>query len=62
MKQHLSHVLMCLPMIIVAAILLVTGSGAAILLPLAACMLMMWVMMAGMGGHGGHGSGGPPQR
>ena len=56
MKKHLGHLAMCAPMIIVAAILIATGSGIGILFPLAACMLMMAVMMGGMGGmdHGGH--------
>ena len=50
---------MCAPMILVAAILLATGSGLGVIFPLAACMLMMAVMMAAMdhGGHDSHGSG-----
>ena len=44
---------MCAPMIVLAAVLIATGSGVGILFPLAACMLMMAVMMGGMG-HGGH--------
>ena len=58
MRHHLNHLLMCAPMILVAAVLLVTGSGIGILIPLAACMLMMALMMGGMehgedgGGHG----------
>lgn len=58
MKHHLSHVLMCLPMIIVAAVLLLSGSGVAVLVPLAGCMLMMAVMMAAMGQSGSSGDGG----
>ena len=53
MKKHLGHLAMCAPMIILAAILIATGSGLFILFPLAACMLMMAVMMGGMD-HGGH--------
>ena len=44
---------MCASMIILAAVLLATGSDAAILLPLAACMLMMSAM--GQGGQDGDG-------
>ena len=53
--KHAKHVLMCAPMILVAAVLLATGSGIAILLPLAGCMLMMVLMMNAMGGGSGHG-------
>ena len=53
--KHAKHLLMCAPMIIVAAILLATGSGIAILIPLAGCMLMMALMMSAMGGDSGHG-------
>jgi hypothetical protein len=55
--KHATHLLMCAPMILVAAILLATGSGIAILLPLAGCMLMMALMMGAMGGDDGHGHG-----
>ena len=59
MKKHLGHLAMCAPMILLAAVLLATGSGVAVLIPLAACMLMMVVMMGGMGhgDHEGHGTG-----
>ena len=53
--KHAKHLLMCAPMIVLAAILLATGSGIAILIPLAGCMLMMAVMMNAMGGGGGRG-------
>ena len=62
MRHHLKHLLMCAPMLVVAAILLATGSGVAILIPLAACMLMMAMMMGGMEhgeGDRGHGPGKP---
>jgi hypothetical protein len=36
---------MCGPMIVLAGILLATGSGFSVVLPLAACALMMIVMM-----------------
>jgi hypothetical protein len=58
------HLLMCAPMILVVGILLATGSGIGILLPLAACMLMMGVMMAMMMGgmrQGGGGGGRPDE-
>lgn len=58
MKHHLKHLAMCAPMIVLAAILLATGSGIAILIPLGACMLMMVVMMGGMGKGGEHGGDG----
>ena len=51
--RHGKHLLMCAPMIIVAAVLLATGSGLAILIPLAGCMLMMALMMSAMGEGGG---------
>ena len=58
MKHQLKHVAMCAPMIVVAAVVLATGSGAGILVPLALCMLMMAVMTGGMDhgeGQGGKG-------
>lgn len=54
LKRHTMHLAMCAPMVLVAIILIATGSGLAILLPLAGCMLMMSMMMGGMHGH--HGS------
>ena len=55
MKGHGKHLLMCAPMVAVGIFLLASGSGVAALLPIAACILMMWVMMSAMGGHRGHG-------
>ena len=58
MKGHLKHLLMCSPMIVVVAILIASGANVfSALLPLAACMVMMWAMMSGMGHGGGHGQG-----
>ena len=59
MKKHLGHLAMCAPMILIAAVLLATGSGVGILIPLAGCMLMMAVMMGGMdhSDHEGDGAG-----
>lgn len=54
MKSHAKHLLMCAPMIVVAAVLLATGSGFGVLLPLLGCMLMMAFMMNAMGGSSGH--------
>jgi hypothetical protein len=48
MKHHLKHLGMCAPMIVVAAVLLASGSGLGILIPLAACMLIMAMMMWAM--------------
>jgi hypothetical protein len=61
MKGHLKHVAMCVPMFIVGGVLLATGTGLAVLVPIAGCVLMMGLMMVGMGmlGRGGqHGGGG----
>lgn len=55
--MKLKHLAMCAPMVILAAVLLATGSDAAILLPLAACMLMMVVMMSALGQGGRDGDG-----
>jgi hypothetical protein len=49
MKGHLKHLAMCAPMLVLAGVLLATGTGVAILVPLAACVLMMGVMAAAMG-------------
>ena len=54
LKHHSMHIAMCAPMVVVAGILLASGSGVGILIPLAACMLMMAVMMGVMGEAGGH--------
>ena len=53
MKKHATHLLMCAPMLIVGAVLIATGSGIGVLIPVAGCMLMMWAMMSGMSGHDG---------
>ena len=57
--KHAKHVLMCAPMIIVAAFLLATGSGLGVLLLLGGCMLMMALMMNAMGQAGDDGDGHP---
>jgi uncharacterized membrane protein len=58
MKGHWKHLAMCAPMLVLAAVLLATGTSFAILVPVAGCVLMMGAMMAGMGlfasRHGGH--------
>lgn len=52
MKHHLKHLLMCSPMIVLAVVLIATGSSVAVLLPALACVLMMAAMMAAMAGPG----------
>lgn len=52
LKRHALHLAMCAPMLVVGGVLLATGSGAGILVPVAGCVLMMAVMMQAMG-HGG---------
>lgn len=48
--------LMCAPMLIIAMVLVATGTaGAGSIVVALGCMLMMAVMMRGMGGHGGGG-------
>ena len=56
LKHHAMHLLMCAPMLVIGIALIASGSGVGVLLPLAACMLMMSVMMGGMhgGSHEGH--------
>jgi hypothetical protein len=49
MEGHLKHLAMCAPMLALVGVLLATGTGVAILVPLAACVLMMGLMMAAMG-------------
>ena len=51
MKSHAKHLLMCAPMLVVAAVLLIGGANVVSLLPLAVCALMMVFMMGGSG-HG----------
>ena len=58
MKGHFKHLAMCSPMFVIAAILLIGGTGVAVaLLPVVGCVVMMWLMMRMMG-HGGHAHGG----
>ena len=49
MKGHLKHLAMCAPMLVLVGVLLATGTGVAILVPLAVCVLMMGAMMAAIG-------------
>jgi hypothetical protein len=51
MKRHAKHLLMCAPMLAVAIVFIALGGGFGVLLPVAACVLMMWAMMAAMPGH-----------
>lgn len=59
MQVHLKHLAMCAPMIVLAIVLIATGIGVAALIPVAACVLMMGLMMVAMGvfagDRGGHG-------
>lgn len=55
MKRHAKHLLMCSPMIVLAVVLLVLGAGWGVLIPLAACVLMMGAMMSMMPGGGDRG-------
>jgi predicted RND superfamily exporter protein len=58
MKGHMKHVAICGVFAAVAIVLAATGTSAAILIPVAACVLMMGGMMVAMGmfanRHGGH--------
>ena len=60
MKGHLKHLAMCAPMLVVAAVLIATGTSVAILVPIVGCVLMMGLMMVAMvgmaGRHGGRGN------
>ena len=49
MKGHMKYMAICGVFAVVALVLVATGTSAAILLPVAACVLMMGVMMAAMG-------------
>jgi hypothetical protein len=40
-KGHLKHLAMCSPMVVLAIVLIATGTGVAVLIPVAACVLMM---------------------
>ncbi len=59
MTGHWKHLAMCSPMIVLAVVLIATGTSVAVLVPVAGCVLMMGLMMAAMGmfagGRGGHG-------
>jgi hypothetical protein len=56
-KRHLTHLAMCAPMLVIAAVLLINGASVASLLPLLGCVGMMMAMMLLMPGHQ-HGHGG----
>lgn len=53
-RHFAKHLLMCAPVLVVAAVLLASGVGVIAILPVAACVLMMTVMMGAMGRSGGH--------
>lgn len=53
LKHHAMHLLMCAPMLVIAAIAIASGRGVVTLVPLVACMLMMSMMMGGMSNHDG---------
>ena len=55
MKRHVGHLVMCAPMLVVAVLLLATGSPALSLLPLLGCVIGMWLMMRVMPGLHRHG-------
>ena len=59
MKHHLTHILMCLPMLVILAIGVGAGASAATLLLVIPCMLMMAMMMGGAHGDGHDDRGGP---
>ena len=57
------HVAMCAPMFVIAAILIVGGTGfLAAILPALGCLLMMALMMWSMGAMGSHGRRGADRR
>ena len=63
MRHHLMHVAMCAPMFVIAAILIVGGTGfLAAIIPALGCMLLMALMMWGMGAMGSHGRRDPDRR
>ena len=53
MKKHAMHLLMCAPMIVVGIVLIASGSGLGVFVPIAGCVVMMWAMMSMMGSRGG---------
>ncbi|MBN1529245.1 MAG: hypothetical protein JW895_09310 [Thermoleophilaceae bacterium] len=52
LKHHAPHLALCAPMVVVAVVLLASGTSIAVLIPVVGCMLMMAFMMAAMGGVG----------
>jgi hypothetical protein len=62
LKHHGMHLLMCLPMVVLAALAIASGSSVVLLLPVVGCVLMMMAMMGGMGGGGRSGGGGTGRR
>lgn len=53
LKHHAMHLLMCAPMLVIGAVLLIGGAGLSSLVPVVGCVLMMGMMMQMMGGMGG---------
>lgn len=49
MKAHLKHLALCAPMLVIGGVLLATGTGLGVLIPIAGCVLMMGLMMGAMG-------------
>jgi hypothetical protein len=49
MTGHLKHIAICGVFAAVAIVMVATGTSVAILIPVAACVVMMGVMMAAMG-------------
>jgi hypothetical protein len=52
LKHHAMHLMMCAPMLVIAAIAIAAGAGVGVLLPAVLCMAMMAMMMGGS--HGKH--------
>ena len=52
MKRHALHILMCLPMVLVAILLVAGGVGALALVPVLVCAVMMGAMMSVAAGFG----------
>ena len=60
LKHHGMHLLVCMPMVVLAALAIASGSSFVLLMPVLGCVLMMMAMMGGMGGRsGGEGTGTP---
>jgi hypothetical protein len=51
LKHHAMHLLMCAPMLVIAAIAIAAGAGVGALLPVVLCMTMMAMMMGGSHGN-----------